>query len=512
MNYRVLRKVRIAVQIFFFAVFVLLLFMALAGRIAFPIADIFFRLNPLSALTAMLAGREWIGRLGLALLTVGITLLAGRIWCGWVCPMGSLTDWVRFKNARKRATKFGSGWRRIKYILLAVILAAALFGNLSLLIFDPIAMLTRASGASVLPAVGAGITAGEHAMYRVEFLQPVVNWMESWLRGPLLPTEPAVFHGGVAIFLLLAVILGLNFFAHRFWCRFLCPLGALLGILSRFAILRPFIGSACKACSRCERACPVGAIRSDGEYEVIPSECVACMDCLAECPQKDIGYKPALPPVPAKVETESGFTLTRRQAMGAVLGAAGGVMLLNSTPAAKYRSLHLIRPPGVRNEAEFLAQCLRCSQCMRVCPTHGLQPAIAQAGLQGFWTPVLTPRLGNCDYGCNACGQVCPSGAIPSLRLEAKREEVIGFAVIDRNRCLPWASGIPCTVCEEMCPLAPKAITLEVELFMDDDGYEMELLKPVVDRTVCIGCGICEYKCPIESEAAIRVQSVLPAG
>jgi ferredoxin len=137
---------------------------------------------------------------------------------------------------------------------------------------------------------------------------------------------------------------------------------------------------------------------------------------------------------------------------------------------------------------------------MNVCPTSGLQPALFEAGLEGFWTPRLVPRLGYCDYGCNACGQVCPSQAIPRLSLEDKRQAVIGLAAVDRNRCLPWAYNTPCIVCEEMCPVPDKAVKLQREQV---DGIELQ--KPYVVADLCIGCGICEQHCPLAGEAAIHV-------
>jgi Pyruvate/2-oxoacid:ferredoxin oxidoreductase delta subunit len=137
---------------------------------------------------------------------------------------------------------------------------------------------------------------------------------------------------------------------------------------------------------------------------------------------------------------------------------------------------------------------------MAACPTSALQPALLEAGLAGFWTPRLAPRLGYCDYGCNACGQVCPSKAIPQLALEEKRQAVMGLAAVDRNRCLPWAYNTPCIVCEEMCPVPDKAIKLQRE-----QVGEIELQKPYVVADLCIGCGICEQHCPLAGQAGIRV-------
>jgi NAD-dependent dihydropyrimidine dehydrogenase PreA subunit len=147
---------------------------------------------------------------------------------------------------------------------------------------------------------------------------------------------------------------------------------------------------------------------------------------------------------------------------------------------------------------------------MRACPTSALQPAVAEAGLEGLWTPLLAPRLGYCDYSCNACGQACPVQAIPPLGLEDKREQVIGLAYIDQDRCIPWADNQDCIVCEEMCPVPDKAITLEQVEVGNADGELVMVQRPHVIRERCVGCGICEYKCPLENPAAIRIYAPAP--
>ena len=137
------RRIRQAVQVLVFALYVYLLFAALQRRAAFPLADLFFRFDPLAALGAMLSDRAWIPRLALALVTLGLTLALGRVWCGWLCPLGTLLEWVRFPSSHRRATTLSPRWRMVKNILLLVILAMALFGSLSLLILDPLSLLTR---------------------------------------------------------------------------------------------------------------------------------------------------------------------------------------------------------------------------------------------------------------------------------------------------------------------------------------------------------------------------------
>ena len=201
----------------------------------------------------------------------------------------------------------------------------------------------------------------------------------------------------------------------------------------------------------------------------------------------------------------------RRSALIAVGAGVTAAVLFSTGVARAVKHPGLIRPPGAQDEGRFLSHCLRCGECMKVCPTAGLQPTLGEAGLEGLWTPVLRSRLGYCDYACHACGQVCPSGAIPPLALPEKRRQVIGVAVIDKDRCLPWASNTPCVVCEEMCPVPEKAIELGGRrLITRANGSQDYLSRPRVVAERCIGCGICEYKCPLEGSSAIVVVPASP--
>lgn len=490
-----LKRLRQIVQFLAFALYIYLLFAEVHW------ADLFFRLDPLVAAGAMLATRTWIPRLGPALITIGLTLVLGRVWCGWLCPLGTLLDWLPLRGAKKRPATLSPRWRMVKNILLIVILSMALFGGLSLLIFDPITILTRTMAVAILPALNYAVTATERAAYAIPILQPIVNWLEIALRGTVLPEEQPVFSQNLFIAAIFFGILGLNWVAHRFWCRYLCPLGGLLGLLSKVSLLRPFIrADQCTRCNQCVRACTVDAIDNGEDTQIIPAECTVCLDCFTVCAKNGIEFSAAGRPDSLRQTDPS-----RRQVLAGLASGAVGIALLNSGVASKQPHPQLIRPPGVDDEAEFLSQCVRCSQCMQVCPTSGLQPALLAAGIAGMWTPQLISRLGQCDYGCNACGQICPSGAIPLLDLAQKREAVIGLAVVDRNRCLPWAYDTPCIVCEEMCPVSDKAIKVEEVTVTNEQGETLFLQRPYVIDDLCIGCGTCENQCPVAGEAAINI-------
>jgi polyferredoxin/Pyruvate/2-oxoacid:ferredoxin oxidoreductase delta subunit len=503
------RRIRQVVQVLFFILFVYGMFAGLQRAIVSSPADIFFRINPLSALTAMLAGRTWIPRLGGALIIVALTVLIGRVWCGWMCPFGTLLEWISFRKARQRAKAVSPRWRAVKYGLLVVILVGALFGNLTLLIFEPLALFTRFMTTVFLPALNYTVSTTESTLYSLAFLRPAISWLEAAVRGPILSVVQPVFGSSYLVAGLFLGILALNLLADRFWCRYLCPLGGLLGWLSKLSILRPRISQTCTGCTRCALMCKPGAIKtipatagSSREVEIMPAECTVCLDCLVNCNQGSLGMGAALKLAPAQE-----FDLSRRQFIQTIGAGATGVVLLSTNLRLRIKNSRLIRPPGVKDEQAFLSKCLRCSECMKVCPTNGLQATQGEAGLEGIFTPSLMPRIGHCDYGCNACGQACPSGAIPSLTLEQKRQAVIGTASVNRNRCLPWASATPCIVCEEMCPTPQKSIRLEEVSVTNSAGETMTLQKPYVLRELCIGCGICENHCPLEGDAAIQIYS-----
>jgi MauM/NapG family ferredoxin protein len=492
------RRARQAAQALSLLLFVAIVLYTLRGAGAPLRADALMRLDPLAGAAAMLSARRWLAAFVPAVVLVVATLALGRFWCGWLCPLGTLIDWTAPRRHGKPDPD--SRWRSLKYVLLFATLLAAFWGSLTLLALDPLTIVIRTMSTVALPALGWLVSQAQVWMYRIAPLRGVADGMDGLLRGVVLHYPQPHYAGGLLLMGLFAGILLLNHVARRAWCRYLCPLGAMLGLLSKVSWLKRRVGAGCVNCGVCARECRMGTIDPARGYASDGGECIMCMDCLTDCARDGNTFRGAW-----GVDRGWPYDPGRRHALGALGLAAGGLAVARVSPAAHHPHPHRLRPPGAR-ERDLLAACVRCGACVRVCPTHGLQHAVAEAGLEGFWTPVLAPRLGYCDYGCAECGHVCPTGAIPMLDLEAKRQAVIGKAMIDPSLCIAWSGRGPCIVCEEMCPVPNKAIVLDERTFADSEwGGEMMVQVPVVVQHRCIGCGICENRCPVRGESAIRV-------
>jgi ferredoxin len=227
-----------------------------------------------------------------------------------------------------------------------------------------------------------------------------------------------------------------------------------------------------------------------------------CFNCHNVCPEEALafrfGWTPKLTQKP---------DIGKRAVLGGLcagvslplLGRLDGQVDTVSDP-------RLIRPPGSLAEKDFLKLCQRCGQCMKVCPTNAINPTLTEAGMPGFWTPHLIMTLGYCEYTCTLCGSVCPTGAIREISVGEKIEQPIkiGSAYIDRGRCLPWSGNAPCIVCQEVCPTSPKAIYFKNDVIERPKAIRLEVQLPYVDLKKCVGCGICENKCPVRGLPAIR--------
>ncbi len=447
----------------------------------------------------------------------------GRFFCGWLCPFGAWQQFVGYlgkrglKAAEKIARNRPHPGQKIKYGVLLFLLAAAsadllqwlfrsahqtpvifwfwlitgtvllsllyrwklmelrkdlfffcasivLVGTLLDLLFphsrwlaaslqsgllDPIALMHRSINMALLPLLDAPLQ--------------------------ILTDSPRVYPGAFFIGALFVLFTLLCLRIPRFYCRFICPLGALFGLLSRWSIWR--IGKKdvpCKNCLQCERDCE-GACRPTQTIQ--SNECVLCLNCLNQCGHGVMSYQLQS----CAAGEVASPDLTRRQVVTAITAGFITVPMLRLTGKAGANwNPAVVRPPGALAETDFLSRCIKCGQCMRICPTNVIHPASFESGIEGLWTPVLDFRTGTsgCQHNCVACSQICPTAAIRPLTVAERTGQGpfsdqgpirIGTAFLDRGRCLPWAMDTPCIVCQENCPVSPKAI------------FTREVLQPVRD-------------------------------
>lgn len=484
-------NLRTAVQILAFIGFLALFMQAV---------PLLMRLDPLVMLANLASSHLIAPFLGIALFMVVLSLAFGRAWCGWLCPLGAVLDWFSFSSWKRKYPVLPDWLRSPKYVLLIAILAAALFSNLTLLVFDPMTIMVRTFTVSIWPGLDFIINAIESGLNNIGPLQDAVARFDNIIRPALFPTEALYYRDGWLFGLIFAGIIALNLVSRRFWCRYICPLGAFYGIISKVSLIRRRVGESCNKCKLCEDICPTGTIKREKDCSSDPGECIMCMKCMDVCTCGTSDFGPVR--IPAALNS---YDPGRRQLFLGLGAAAALAVLFRFSPLGKRNNRRLVRPPGA-TEDDMTSRCIRCGECVRACPTAAIQPAQTESGAEAFWTPVLVPRTGFCQYSCNACGQVCPVEAIPPLALKVKKITPIGTAAIDRTRCLPWSQNMPCIVCEEMCPVPQKAIVLDRVTVTDTYGNKVSLLRPLVVRGRCIGCGLCEYKCPVSGEAAIRVE------
>ncbi|MDR3774150.1 MAG: 4Fe-4S binding protein [Terracidiphilus sp.] len=524
-------------QIFFLLLFLALLIFTSLRPVPGATSDIhlrapvrlFFLLDPLVALVNALASHALYRGLLLSLVILIPTLFLGRFFCGWICPLGTLQHFVanmpsESKRGKQRidANRY-KRWQTGKYVVLIAGLVAACFGSAAIGWLDPFSLLVRSFGLSLLPAFNAAARAVllplEHSP--IAFIKNSGEILHSILLFFVLDFRQPHFSQGLILGVLFIAILAASLRVTRLWCRGLCPLGALLGAVSRWSVLGLHKDpAACDKCNRCLLSCQ-GGDDPIGGFPWRKSECLMCMNCVGSCPHSSLQFRFFR----NEKEVASPDLGRRRTITGLAAGAAIVPLMRANTGLGKSRHERLIRPPGSLDEEDFLSRCIRCGECMKVCPNTAIHPTLDQAGLEGLWTPTLIPRIGYCEPSCVLCSDVCPTGAIWQITPREKGWVVgigttegrsvatsqpirLGTAFYDRGRCLPWAMATECIVCEEWCPVSPKAIYVQEAQVIDSAGNTKTLKQPRVDPSRCVGCGACEYACPLQEHPAVYVTSI----
>ncbi|MCX7670663.1 MAG: 4Fe-4S binding protein, partial [Anaerolineae bacterium] len=490
------RAARRSVQLGFLLLFLYPLALVIYQRVTFRAAPSFaswlLPWDPL-LLAGHLAHRNWAAIvIGAPLFLLALTLLLGRFFCGWVCPIGAVLDlvrplafWRRSRPSRPRTVRLGRDGKpmtslldrlfgrhtnsRLRYFILIGVVGAGIFSLQALGLLDPLVIFHRTATALASNAFA--------------------------LRLPPLRT----FFSLVS-FIFLAILL-LELWQPRFWCRHLCPLGALISVFSRFSLLNRRVSSACTLCGECQHVCAMNAIPRREPHDTDYTACTFCLECESACPNGGISFgfgglarkrwqRQAADPQAGRrgpqlqgayVARPVGGQLSRRELIGGVAAGVAGIALAPAIQLARGRGV--LRPPGALPEEEFVRTCILCQECVRVCPTGGLKPITFEGGLAAVGTPHLVPRVGACtrNPSCpHLCAQVCPVAAIRPI---APEQVKIGRAVVKHDLCLAWDQQVKCLVCVEACLV---------------EAAQMYNGRIIVDPVRCTGCGR-PARCPRRS-------------
>lgn len=432
---------------------------------------------------------------------VVLTLVAGRVYCSVICPMGVFQDIVSNLSSRRKGKKKRFKFRKARNILryavlvvFIIMLAAGLTAIASLI--APYSaygrMIQNLGGPVVLWVNNLLAPVAEH------YGSYAVYTRDIWLRS--LP----VFIVAAVTFVAIAV---LAWRGGRTYCNTICPVGTILGLLSRHSLFRPVIDTdKCINCGSCARRCKSSCIDAKN-HQIDLSRCVACMDCVDDCKQGAISFsirrqQPAGAKGEEKVDTgRRTFMMAGAMAAGTAVAVKaqktvdGGLAeILDKQPPK--RATRLV-PPGAVSLKHFSQHCTACQLCVSQCPNGVLRPS---TDLDSFMQPMMEFDRGYCRPECHACSDVCPSGAIKPITWEEKSSIQIGHAVWVAKNCIVNTDDVECGNCARHCLVG--AITM----VPSDPSNPGSRKIPAIDETRCIGCGACENLCPARPFTAIYVE------
>ena len=445
------------------------------------LAPFFLVIDPLVSISTVVASRTWEWSMWWALGILTVCLVFPRGFCGYLCPLGTLIDcfdWAIGKRVNRFKIKGDGWWVHLKYYLLAGTMIAAIFGVLLSGIFAAIPVITRGM-LYILEPLQLGVLRGWHQL-------------------------PPVNSGQIVSIVLFLGVLGLGLLRKRFWCRYVCPSGAIFSIFNFFRVSERKVESSCIHCNLCVEACPFDAIKAD--FTTRTPDCTFCQACGGVCPTHAIKFVDRWnftdlkavndPPVKEVRLERRGFIISSIASFFTVIGMRKlfGAGLDNPSTVVP------IRPPGSVPEEKFLEMCIRCGECFKVCPSKVLQPIGFKQGLEGLWTPEIVANFEGCEPSCNNCGVVCPTGAIRPLPLVEKREVRLGLAILNMETCLPLAGKKACQLCVDECTAAGYNAMefMRIRTEVDAKGDPIEgsgFLSPVVIHDKCVGCGLCQTRC-----------------
>ncbi|MBN1117629.1 MAG: 4Fe-4S dicluster domain-containing protein [Bacteroidales bacterium] len=429
-----------------------------------------------------------------AIFVIILTFAGGRVYCSTICPLGVMQDiiiFVKRKISSKKRLKFKKALNLIRYPILVLGIVSLFFGGILFFNWlDPYANFGRI-GAHIIQPVILGVN------NLIAKILPSVGLMPLEAR----PFHFASFAFAAGVFLLVGIM---SFFSGRLYCNTVCPVGTLLGLLSKVSLFKIRIdASSCTKCGKCQAACKANCINIK-TLEVDETRCVSCFNCIPVCEDSSIKYKLSsklkTQPAIAADNTDSKRRFLMVSAVGYLTAKSVSVFGAEEKNHVCFWRRGTVAPPGSLSIEHLKDRCVSCHLCISVCPTKVLQPSWLEYGVTGMLMPKMDFMHNFCNYECTKCGEVCPTGAIIHLPPEEKKLTQIGKVQFVQDDCIVETEGTSCGSCSEHCP------TQAVKMV----PYKNGLTIPETDTSICIGCGACEYACPVKDpHKAIFVASSL---
>jgi ferredoxin len=422
-----------------------------------------------------------------------LTLLFGRIYCSSICPLGTLQDIISFikrKFTKRKAYKRNVDFVKSKYVILLIVVILFFSGNIiGISLLDPYSNFGR-----IISHLFKPIYIGANNI--------ISSLLEKFNYYSLFPYEIktiSLISFSYSILFFFGII-SLVYYKGRLFCNTLCPVGVMLGAISKISFIKISIDQThCTSCNSCTRVCKAGCIDKEGK-NIDFSRCVNCFNCFAVCPSGGISFNNQF----SKKVSPSTFSSTRRNLLKRTLAFSAflsGVAISQikiipekASTIAVPKKNH-VTPPGSKNLEYFNNNCTACHLCITACPTQVLQPAFLEYGLSGFLQPKMDYQTSFCNYDCKICSDVCPTDAIKTISLDRKKTVQIGIAKFIKDNCIVETEKTECGACSEHCPT--KAVKMV--------PYE-KITIPEVQEEYCIGCGACEYACPTKPHKSIYVE------